>query len=134
MDNIRSGNLKVKKLKEEVESAVVMLKFSYITRRSSRQIMDGTKFLEMIAKPPYVGCRTVSDLKKKIKEERNKIKEEITKIDRYMPGHQLTLFETIEDITEEEQKEIERKKQEYEAELHWLHKCLGMCSNKDYFK
>jgi len=134
MDNIRSGNLRVRKLREEIQSDVVMLRFSYITKRSSRQIMDGTKFLEMIEKPPYRGCRTVSDLKKKISEERNKLKEEMVRIDRYMPGHQMTLFETIEDISEEEQKEIERKKKEYEAELHWLHKCLGMCSNRSYFK
>ena len=134
MEDIRSGNLRVKKMKEEIECAVVMLKCSYITKRSQRQILDGTKFLEMISKPPYRGCRTVSQLKKKISEERNKIKEELLKIDRYMPGHQMTIFETTEEITEEEQKEIEKKKLEYEAELHWLHKCLGMCSNKKYFK
>ena len=134
LDNIRSGNLKVKKLKEEIQSAVVMLKFSHITKRASRQIMDGTKFLEMIAKPPYKGCRTVSELKKKISEERNKLKAEVVKIDRYMPGHQMNIFETVEEITEEQQQKIEAKKKELEAEIHWLHKCLGMCSDRSYFK
>ena len=45
MEDIRSGNLRVKKMKEEIECAVVMLKCSYITKRSQRQILDGTKFL-----------------------------------------------------------------------------------------
>ena len=58
----------------------------------------------------------------------------MVKIDRYMPGHQMTIFETIEEVTEEEQKEFEKIKKEYEVQIHWLHKCLGMCCDRNYFK
>lgn len=134
MENVRSGNMKVSTMKTEIDKDIVLLEALSITKRRDRQIDDGKKFLEMISKAPYMYCRTVSQLKKKISEQRNKIKQDLMNMDRYMPGHQFSFFETAEDISVEDQKKLEKKKEECKQEMHWLHKCLGMCSSRNYFK
>lgn len=134
MENVRSGNLKVSSMKKEIDQNIILLEVAYKNPRIERQIRDGTLFLDMIAKPPYATCRTVSKLKKKISEEREKLKQELRNLDYHMPGHQFSIFETEEEVSEEERKELEYKKIELKDQIRWLHKCLGMCSNKDYFK
>ena len=75
----------------------------------------------------------ISDLKKRIKIEREKLKERLVEIDYYMPGHQFTFFENPKETTEQEKKEIATEKIRLQKEIRWLHKCLGMCSNRNYF-
>lgn len=130
----RSGNMLVKNMKQEILDDVQRLGFVYPTKRVLRQSRDATKFLDMISKAPYTKCRTVSDLKKKISVERNKLKDEMVSLDRFMPGHQFTLFEDTECISEEEKREVALKITSLKDEIHWLHKCLGMCSSRTYFK
>lgn len=130
----RSGNMLVKNMKQEILADVQKLGFVYPTKRVLRQTKDATKFLDMISKPPYAKCKTVSDLKKKISEERNNLKSELVSLDRFMPGHQLTLFEDLETISDKEKEEISMRIISLKDEIHWLHKCLGMCSSRTYFR
>ena len=134
MDNIRSGNLSVAKMKKEIEESLAILELGYLHKRAQRQLVDGAKFLEMLQEPIYKNCLTVSRLKKKISEERNKVKERLITIDRYMPGHQFTFFETIGQVTKEQEEKLAQEKEKLLNEIRWLHKCLGMCSNRNYFK
>ena len=136
MEVIRSGNLSVKKMKAEIENDVALLNARYIykNKRVKRQLNDAKLFLEMICKAPYVNCRTVSKLKKKISEERSKLKEQVLSLDRFMPGHQFTLFEEITNSSEEERKQAKKEIENLNEQIHWLHKCLGMCSSRKYFK
>lgn len=134
MDNIRSGNLSVIKMKKEIEESLETLQSGCIHNRAKRQLVDGARFLEMINSPPYKSCLTVSQLKKAISNERNKLKAELVRRDRYIPGHQFTFFETVEEITKEQERGIRRESERILTEVRWLHKCLGICSNRDYFK
>ena len=130
----RSGNMLVKNMKREIAEDVQKLSFAYPTKRVLRQSSDAVKFFDMISKDPYTRCRTVSDLKKQISIKRNKLKEEIVSLDRFRPGHQFTIFEDAEFISEEEKSEVALKIDSLKEEIHWLHKCLGMCSSRTYFK
>ena len=134
MENIRNGNMKVETLKEEVRKSLELIKEGYIHKRAERQLVDGAKFLEMISKTPYKNCDTVSELKSRISEERKKLKTKLEELDSYIPGHQFAIFETSEEIAKKEQDEITKEKSRLEKEIRWLHKCLGMCANRDYFK
>ena len=134
MDNIRSGNLSVAKMKKEIEESLAILQNGYIHKRAMRQLVDGAKFLEMLQEPIYKKCLTVSQLKKKISEERNNIKARLIRTDSYLPGHQFTFFETISEISKEQEAKLAQEKTRLLEEIRWLHKCLGMCSNRDYFK
>lgn len=130
----RSGNMLVKNMIKEIRQDVEILGYKYPNKRVLRQGKDAANFLNMVSCPPYSKCRTVSDLKKKISEERNKLKAEVVSLDKYLPGHQFTLFEVIDDLTEDEKREVDEKIAKLKGEIHFLHKCLGMCSNKEYFK
>lgn len=131
---IRSGNTKVSTLKKEVENSISILTLGYINKRVERQLVDGAKFIAMISTPPYNKCKKVSKLKEIITEERKKLQVELKQADPYMVGHQFTIFENVKEVSPEEQLEILRHNEELKKEIHWLHKCLGICSNKDYFK
>lgn len=133
MDNIRSGNLKVSNMKKEIVFFLGQLQQGEIDGRVRRQLADGKKFLAMIETDPYKDCKTVSKLKTKICDERNKLKDVLVVIDRFTPGHQFTMFELAEEISPKEQRLRERQKAKLEREIKWLHKCLGMCSNRAYF-
>ena len=133
--DIRSGNLSVVKMTAEIQQSMYKLQqLDYIHKRARRQLSDGENFLKMIGRLPYRGCKTISDLKKKISEEREKLKQEIVKLDVMLPGHQFSIFENPTEVTEKERIEVERKKKQLEQQVRWLHKCLGMCSNRNYFK
>jgi hypothetical protein len=88
----------------------------------------------MIKHTPYSRCKTVTSLKERIVKERNKLKEELVKIDMGSSGHQLSIFEMMDERTEEEKKRHEARVAKLKDEIHWLHKCLGICKNTDYFK
>ena len=134
MSNIRSGNMKVSKMKEEITERLTILSLGYGHQRAKRQLEEGRNFLRMIGKAPYKSCETVSKLKQKISEERNKLKDKVAQLDVNMPGHQFSFFEAPQNVTGQQQLDIERELQWLEGEIKWLHKCLGMCSNRDYFK
>lgn len=134
MDNVRSGNMLVINMKKEINKSLALLELGYINKRVQRQLVDGNKFLEMLEKDPYKSCRKVSDLKDKIKEERKKLKERLSQTDKFMPGHQFSFFETVQEISKQEQIELNNEKARLLNEIRWLHKCLGMCTSRDYFK
>jgi hypothetical protein len=134
MSNIRDTNIRVYYLEREIREALSKLRSRPLTERSERQLDDGAKFLEMIKHTPYSRCKTVTSLKERIVKERNKLKEELVKIDTGSSGHQLSIFEMMDERTEEEKKRHEARVAKLKDEIHWLHKCLGICKNTDYFK
>ncbi len=133
MANERSGNMRVSEMISQIKNRLNELEMGYFHKRANRQLVDGIKFLEMIRKPPYNRCTTVSELKKTISGERAKLKQQIADLDSSMPGHQFNFFEEKEELSEEEQKTLIKVKARITEEVKWLHKCLGMCANKDYF-
>ena len=134
MSNIRDTNIRVYYLERQIREALSKLRNRPLTERSERQLVDGAKFLEMIKHTPYSRCKTVTSLKERIVKERNKLKEELVKIDTGSSGHQLSIFEMMDERTEEEKKRHEARVAKLKDEIHWLHKCLGICKNTDYFK
>ena len=134
MSNIRDTNIRVYYLEREIREALSSLKAKPLTERSERQLVDGAKFLEMIKHTPYSRCKTVTGLKERIFKERNKLKKELVKIDTESTGHQLSIYEMMDERTDEEKKKHVAKVEKLKEEIHWLHKCLGICKNADYFK
>ena len=134
MSNIREGNVRVYYLEREIREALNVLRVRPLTERSERQLVDGAKFLEMIKRAPYNRYKIVSSLKERIVKERNKLKAELVKIDVESKGHQISIFEMLDERSEEEKKRHEARVAKLKAEIHWLHKCLGICKNTDYFK
>ena len=134
MSNIRDTNIRVYYLEIEIREALSSLKAKPLTERSERQLVDGAKFLEMIKHTPYSRCKTVTSLKERIFKERNKLKKELVKIDTESTGHQLSIYEMMDERTDEEKKKHVAKVEKLKEEIHWLHKCLGICKNADYFK
>jgi len=143
MDNIRDGNTSVYCLKKEIKRQMEILdKRWYRTRiggiaytsRVQRQFEDGEKFLAMLDEMPYCNCKTVDELKQRISKKRNKLKSQLVELDEGENGHQISVFEILEPISEREKEERTKKIADLNEEIHWLHKCLGICKNKDYFK
>ena len=138
MSNIRSGNMKVSKMRDEINKRLASLAVGYNPKkcnpRVKRQLEQGQNFLDMISKPPYRYCTTISSLTKKISEQRQQLQARVLALDTNMPGHQFSLFETPQDVSEEKQEEIAKEQMWLDQEIKWLHKCLGMCKNRDYFK
>ena len=134
MDNIRNGNLGVEKMRREILESIEVLKTAPMSKRTERQLIDGDKFIKMIDTYPYYLCKTVSGLRKKIIYEREKTKYILSKTDKYSLNHQVTIFDTYEEIGEDEEKRILYERERLEEEIKWLHKCIGMCINRDYFK
>ncbi len=133
MSNIREGNVRVYYLEREIREALNVLRARPITQRSERQLVDGAKFLEMIKHTPYSRYKTVASLKERIVKERNKLKAKLVKLDAGSVGHQISIFEMIDERTEEQKKRDAAKVDRIKEEIHWLHKCLGICKNTDYF-
>lgn len=134
MSNIRDTNIRVYTLEREIREALSKLRSRPLTERSERQMVDGAKFLEMIKHTPYSRCKTVTSLKERIVKERNKLKAELVKIDTNSQGHQISIFDMLDERTEEQKKRDALKVAKLKEEIHWLHKCLGICKNTDYFK
>ena len=138
MADIRSGNMKVSRMREEITKSLAVLAVGYnpkkISLRAKRQLEQGYNFLDMISKPPYRSCTTVSRLAKMISQQRQELKERVRALDTNMPGHQFSLFETPQAVSQEQQEEIAKEQMWLNREIEWLHKCLGMCKNRDYFK
>lgn len=138
MADIRSGNMKVSRMREEIAKSLAVLAVGYNPKRANlrakRQLEQGYNFLDMISKPPYRSCTTVSALAKMISEQRYQLKARVSALDVNMPGHQFSLFETPQVVSQERQEQIAKEQMWLNQEIEWLHKCLGMCKNRDYFK
>lgn len=133
--NIINGNMKVANLVERVKEEIERLKDGSINPRTMRQLTDADNFLKMIRNPPYSRAVTVSELNKVISEKRAEIENLLAKADPFTAGHQFTFDDlNLKPVSEETKKELEKDKKEWEKERHWLHKCLGICKNKNYFK
>ncbi|MBR5227131.1 MAG: hypothetical protein IKV94_00615 [Clostridia bacterium] len=129
------GSTKIATLKQFVEAEVErLLDEKNITGRKKRQIHDGRQFLKMLTEEPYSKVTKISSLKKLISQRRKRIKNIIEDMDKVLPGYQLSFFETATNLSETETLIIEGERVNLNAELKWLHKCLGICHNKDYFK
>ena len=134
MSSIRDTNIRVYTLEKEIREALSKLRARPLTERSERQLVDGMKFLEMIKHTPYSRCTTVTSLKERIVKERNKLKEELVEIDDKTAGHQITIADIMDERTGKEKVKHEARVARLKEEIHWLHKCLGICKNTDYFK
>lgn len=132
--NKRDINMLVVKLKQDVAlkiGAKSNMQNSIITER---QKIDGTNFLKMLREIPYCNCRTVGQLVQKISSKRNKLLEEYKDLEKYASGYQMSLFD---DSVPEEGVSFfvaKDKREKLDQEIKWLHKCLGICMNPNYFK
>lgn len=133
MDSIRSNNMRVDHMKEEIIKSLSVINKKTLNNRVIRQLLDGERFFEMISQVPYNECKTVGELKNAIMQERNKLKVKLEDLDEYAPAYQMTIFGTFAPVTSEKSKRIEQKRSKLSEQIHWLHKCLGICSNRRYF-
>lgn len=124
----------VKKLKEFVLSEATRIESRPFTVRSIRQLTDARRFLDMLDRPQYASIQNVSELKAKITEVRKELQDINVALDKFLPGYQMSLFENTDAITEEQRKFIKAQKALLNEEIHWLHKCLGICHNREYFR
>lgn len=130
----RHGFVTVNKLKQFVESEVKRIESQPLTVRGSRQLKDAVRFLNLLNEPRYVAAKKITDLTSRIANERRKLIEMSRSLDEHLLDCQLTLFEDKDSVTEEQKRAIKLQKVCLEEEIHWLHKCLGICYNKEYFK
>ena len=130
-----NGSEKIVILKQFVESEVERLENEKSRPgRKKRQIHDGNEFLKLLREEPYSKATKVSTLKRLISQRRKRIKNIIEDMDKVLPGYQLNFFETVTDLSETDSQIVEVERENLRSELKWLHKCLGICHNKDYFK
>lgn len=143
MENVRDGSVTVFILKKDVKRNMDILRQRrYMAGESNkeymsrieRQLNDATKFLEMLNGYSYTSCKNVDELKRRISGRRNKLKQKLISLDVNQVGHQISIFDDVSVLTEEELNARETDINNLKEEIHWLHKCLGICQNKDYFK
>lgn len=132
---IWTGREKVEVLAKYVEDELERLsKEARQTYRVRRQISDGSKFLKMLKERPYSEVTKIRELKKLISQTRKKIQRIIADMEKFFPGYQLNVFESTPEIDIKDFEVLEREKDRLKGELKWLHKCLGICHNKEYFR
>ena len=129
-----SANTKTETLKKFVRQEAERLEKEPFNPRSRRQLEDARHFLKMMGEYRYSALDKISDLKKKIAENRQKLKAVYDSSAPFFPGYQLTIFDVGVDIGDKERKELEMQRLLIQKEIRWLHKCLGICHNKDYFR
>ena len=134
----RNGNVKRENLINEIKEKVEILKGCYLTKRVQRQILDGDKFLQKLNEPKYLSCKNVSEIKNNLCWEREALKKQKNELEFELPNYQFSLEDYVQGIpknqrTAEEEKLIEDTKKMLDDEIHWLHKCLGMVKNTEYF-
>ena len=134
MKNTRNGNLNVEKLKQEVYERQIIIGNYYPTPRVKRLYNDAKNFLAMIRGYPYCNAKTIAELKRVIQNKRASLQKDLKALDPFIPGHQFAMFEEIRELTTEEELNFEKKKEALEEEIRWLHKCLGICTNPNYFE
>lgn len=124
----------VKKLKEFVSSEAKRIESRTFTIRSVRQLTDARRFLDMLNEPQYANVKKVSELKNMLTKERKKLQYISRSFDKFLPAYQLSLFESSDSVTDEQIRFIKVQKDLIDKKIHWLHKCLGICYNNEYFR
>lgn len=127
-------NTFVKTLKSSIMEEIKTLTEKVNNPRQKRQLNDANKFLELINSYPYCKCKTLGQLTKMISARRNELKGYIKDISRGLPGYQISLFDEEKEYSAEQTKRLMEQKKIVEDEINWLHKALGICKSKDYFK
>lgn len=131
---IWSGSDSVKTLKDFVLSEVRRIESGTFNRRKIRQLADARNFLDMLSEPDYIVCERIIDLKRKIAQERKELQGICQSMNKYFPGYQLNFDDNDNEMSEENVRRIRSQKCLLEEKIHWLHKCLGICHNKEYFR
>jgi len=129
-----SANDRVIQITNFVKSEIYRLSLLPPNPRYLRQINDGKRFLKLMASTRYAHAKTISDLRKAISSRRVSLKKLIKELRQGLPGEQMSLFENEIELSDEE---IEAKKisiESCEEEVRWLHKALGICSSRNYFR
>lgn len=129
-----TGTTSVRYLKNYINNEIQQLEATAMNRRKIRQLMDAKKFLKMVDTPRFITCQNISELKERINAERKRLKSDCDIISGLLPGYQLNLFEEGVYVTLEELEQMQLQKKVLDEEIHWLHKCLGICHNKEYFR
>ena len=124
----------VKKLRDFVKFEAERLESSPLNMRRARQLDDAVHFLRTLNLPQYRGTEKVAQLKKKFADNRQKLKEIYKSGDAFFPGYQLSIFDTYVDIDDRVKEELKFQREMLDQEIKWLHKCLGICHNKEYFR
>ena len=127
------GNMYVINLKKEINAKLDKLSQGYINARVKRQLADGKKFLETIESYPYATCLKVSSLTAAIMKERKRKKQILDDLNKKVGDYQIPMFENYVPLSKEHEAQVKKQSQILEDEIHWLHKCLGICHNEDYF-
>lgn len=137
MESKRPGNTKVYTLKVELNQIKAKLGKLYVFTGNPIYRMkkeDIENFLKLVAAPPYSNVTTVGQLMKIIMSKRAELKTKLNELGDRMPGYQFSIFDDPKVVSPLEQAMLDREKDLLEKEIHWLHKCLGICRNKNYFK
>lgn len=124
----------VRSLKDFVSKEASRIESRRYTLRSIRQLTDARRFLDMLEEPKYSSILKVSDLKKQIANERKKLQEISSFLAKFLPGKQGQLAEENVTVTADQLNYLKTQKFIVDEEIHWLHKCLGICHNKEYFR
>ena len=130
----RNARYSVELMKKEIISGLSKKARAIGYRKVEAQLQEAYNFIKMIEKAPYSQCATVGYLVHEIREVRNKLTARVEQINSNLPGHQMSLFETTTEFTLEQERALIEEKCKLEEEIRWLHKCLGMALNPNYFK
>ena len=129
-----SANDRVIQIANFVKSEIYRLSMLPPNPRYLRQINDGKRFLNLVTSMSYSSAKTISDLRMAISKRRTKLKELIIELKQGLPGEQMSMFDKEIELSDEV---IEAKKISIDAceeEVRWLHKALGICSSRNYFR
>lgn len=124
----------VSELEKHIRGEIQELKKVYCTKRRKRQLKDAEDFLRLIHLPEYETAYNIKELKQRLANRRNGYKKTIEDMKGFLPGTQLSMFDEAPEFTTYDIRAIECAIEQLSEEVHWLHKCLGICHNKEYFK
>jgi len=124
----------IDKIEQFVLSEINRLRLKAYYTRAKRQLRDGERFIKMLHTVPYCEARCIGQLRKIIRYKRASLKDITSDISKLLPNYQLSLFDDEVDVSKERMEKLQIQKKIIEEEIHWLHKALGICYNKDYFK
>lgn len=130
----RNARYSVELMKQEIISGLSKKARAIGYRKVEPQLQEAYNFIKMIEKAPYQHCATVGYLVHEIREERNRLTARVEQINSNLPGHQMSLFEASTELTLEQERALIEEKRKLEEEIRWLHKCLGIALNPNYFK
>lgn len=124
----------VRSLKNFVANEARRIESRRFTLRSIRQLTDARRFLDMLENPRYSYILKVDDLKRAFTKERNRLQEISELFNKLLLDYEARQLEGTMSITLEQLNYLKAQKIILDEEIHWLHKCLGICHNKEYFR